>query len=47
MLASTLLSIHNLRTLIRLAQEMRTAILAGEFESYAADTLAQLKVEHG
>lgn len=41
-LGSTLLSIHNLRTLIRLAQEMRAAIRAGDFARYAAETLAAL-----
>ncbi len=42
-LGSTLLSIHNLRTLIRLAQEMRAAIRAGDFARYAAETLAALR----
>ena len=37
MLAGTLLSIHNLHTLIQLAKDMRAAILAGEFERFAAD----------
>lgn len=37
MLAGTLLSIHNLYTLIHLAKDMRTAILAGEFDAFAAD----------
>jgi queuine tRNA-ribosyltransferase len=32
MLSATLLSIHNLHTLIHLAKEMRAAILAGTFE---------------
>ena len=41
MLAGTLLSIHNLRTLVRLAGEMRQAILAGRFDSFAADYFAQ------
>jgi queuine tRNA-ribosyltransferase len=40
MLAATLLTIHNLQTLIHLAQEMRQAILAGEFDSFAAQWLA-------
>ena len=35
MLSATLLSIHNLHTLIQLAKEMREAILAGEFEEFA------------
>lgn len=47
MLASTLLSIHNLRVLVRLAQEMRAAILAGEFSVFAAKRLGQLKEKPG
>lgn len=35
MLAGTLLSIHNLRTLVRLAQDMREAILQGRFQAFA------------
>lgn len=35
MLAATLLSIHNLHTLIHLAKDMRTAITKGEFEQFA------------
>jgi queuine tRNA-ribosyltransferase len=42
MLGSTLLSIHNLRTLIRLAKEMRTAILNGQFTEYANQVLQRL-----
>jgi queuine tRNA-ribosyltransferase len=42
-LASTLLSIHNLRVLIRLTEEMRAAIVDGSFQSYAAETLGRLK----
>ncbi len=44
-LAATLLSIHNLRTLVRLTQEMRAAIQAGQFASYAANALAQLGIK--
>jgi queuine tRNA-ribosyltransferase len=40
MLSATLLSIHNLHTLIHLTQEMRQAILDGRFAAYAADSLA-------
>jgi queuine tRNA-ribosyltransferase len=40
MLSATLLSIHNLHTLIHLAQEMRQAILDGRFAAYAADPLS-------
>ncbi len=35
MLAATLLSIHNLHTLVHLAQEMREAIITGRFEAWA------------
>jgi queuine tRNA-ribosyltransferase len=35
MLSATLLSIHNLHTLIQLAKDMRLAILDGEFEQFA------------
>ena len=42
MLAATLLSIHNLRTLIRLASEMRTAIVEGRFTDYMAEALGQI-----
>ncbi len=45
MLAATLLSIHNLHRLIALTAEMRQAILAGEFDTYAQQYLAQLE-EH-
>lgn len=37
MLAATLLSIHNLFTLLELAREMRTAILAGRFAAFAEE----------
>jgi queuine tRNA-ribosyltransferase len=36
MLSATLLSIHNLHTLVRLAQDMRAAIVLGTFETVAA-----------
>jgi queuine tRNA-ribosyltransferase len=42
MLASTLLSIHNLRTLVRLAEEMRAAVLSRTFDTYASETLSRL-----
>jgi queuine tRNA-ribosyltransferase len=41
MLAATLLSIHNLHTLIHLMADMREAILAGEFEAFAAQWRAE------
>ncbi len=44
MLAATLLSIHNLRMLIRLTAEMRIAILEGRFADYMATTLEQITV---
>jgi queuine tRNA-ribosyltransferase len=42
MIASTLLSIHNLRMLVRLTEQMRAAIYEGCFSTFAADTLARL-----
>jgi queuine tRNA-ribosyltransferase len=42
MLAATLLSIHNLHTLINLAREMREAIIEGNFEKYAEDALKNI-----
>jgi queuine tRNA-ribosyltransferase len=40
MLSATLLSIHNLHTLVNLAREMRRAVLAGKFEVFAREFLA-------
>ncbi len=40
MLAATLLSIHNLYTLLQLARDMRQAILDGRFARFAQDFLA-------
>lgn len=37
MLSGTLLSIHNLRVLIRIAEQSRAAVLAGTFEAYVTD----------
>lgn len=42
MLAATLLSIHNLHTLINLAREMRLAIIDGTFEEYAENALRKI-----
>ena len=42
MLAATLLSIHNLHTLINLTKEMREAILEGKFEQYAGDAFKKI-----
>jgi len=41
MLAGTLLSIHNLYTLIHLARDMRQAILGGRFEAFAEQFFAE------
>ncbi|HSN93653.1 MAG TPA: tRNA guanosine(34) transglycosylase Tgt [Anaerolineaceae bacterium] len=46
MLAATLLSIHNLHTLINLAKEMRKAIIEGSFEQYAEDALEKIHKNH-
>jgi queuine tRNA-ribosyltransferase len=40
MLAATLLSVHNLHTLLQLTRDMRQAILEGRFERFASDFLA-------
>ena len=40
MLSATLLSIHNLYTLVRLAKDMRAAILAERFDAFAGDFFA-------
>jgi queuine tRNA-ribosyltransferase len=40
MLAATLLSVHNLHTLLKLADDMRQAIFEGRFERFATDLLA-------
>jgi queuine tRNA-ribosyltransferase len=42
MLAGTLLSIHNLHTLINLTKEMRAAIVEGTFDQYAEDALKKI-----
>jgi queuine tRNA-ribosyltransferase len=41
LLAGTLLSIHNLRALIRLMGQIRTYIADGSFESYVPELLRQ------
>ncbi len=41
MLAATLLSIHNLHTLVQLARDMREAIIAGRFEAWAHSVLSE------
>ncbi len=40
MLASTLISIHNIYTLLQIVADARQAILAGTFDAFAADFLA-------
>jgi queuine tRNA-ribosyltransferase len=40
MLAATLISIHNLHTLISLTQDLRAAIIEGKVQSFAKDFLA-------
>ena len=39
MLSATLLSIHNLQTLVQLTHDIRQAIIAGQFESFKQDFL--------
>lgn len=43
MLSATLISIHNLHTLLHLAEEIRTAILSGYFQEYATNFLLALE----
>jgi queuine tRNA-ribosyltransferase len=45
MLAATLISIHNLYTLLQLVRDARQAILAGVFDSFAADFLANYQAD--
>jgi queuine tRNA-ribosyltransferase len=42
MLAATLLSIHNLHTLLQLAREIRQKIITGNFDTFAVDFLSNL-----
>jgi len=44
MLAATLLSIHNLHTLLELARNLRKAILAGNLDPFADQALAKLGI---
>jgi tRNA-guanine family transglycosylase len=41
MLSATLLSIHNLHTLIKLTDDIRQAILAGDFTDFASEYFQQ------
>lgn len=45
MLSATLISIHNLYTLVRLANEMRAAIINGNFDQFAARFFQELNLE--
>ena len=45
MLASTLISIHNLFTLIELVKDARRAILAGNFAKFGSQVLAEMEGE--
>ncbi len=47
MLAATLLSIHNLHTLLQLARDMRQAILEDRFDAFADDFLSKLLIADG
>jgi queuine tRNA-ribosyltransferase len=44
MLAATLLSIHNLHTLLQLTRDMRQAILQGQFEDFAKEFLGRREI---
>jgi queuine tRNA-ribosyltransferase len=45
MLSATLISIHNIHTLLDLARRMRLAIIAGDFDRFAADFLSHYPVQ--
>ena len=44
MLAATLLSIHNLHTLLQLARDLRQAIIEGRLEAFADEAIARLNL---
>ena len=44
MLAATLLSIHNLHTLLQLARDLRQAILEGRLQAFADAAMAKLNI---
>ena len=44
MLAATLLSIHNLHTLLQLARDLRQAIIEGRLQSFADEAMAKLNI---
>jgi queuine tRNA-ribosyltransferase len=43
MIGATLLSIHNIHTLLQLARDMRKAIIDGEFEEFSQPWLWEAK----
>jgi queuine tRNA-ribosyltransferase len=43
MLAATLLSIHNLHTLIQMAYDIRQAILEGRYDDFTQEYLAEIE----
>ncbi len=43
-LASTLLSIHNLHTLVQLTRDLRQAIIGGYLDDFATEALAKLNL---
>ena len=43
MLAATLLSIHNLHTMLQLARDLRQAILEGQLQNFAGAALERMK----
>jgi tRNA-guanine family transglycosylase len=45
MLSGTLLSIHNIHTLLALARDLRQAILDGRYAAFAEAYLNQLDIE--
>lgn len=47
LLAGTLLSVHNLHTLLQLARNMREAIQEGHFNDFASQNLRNLEKGHG
>jgi tRNA-guanine family transglycosylase len=42
MLSGTLLSIHNIHTLLNLASNLRQAILTGQFDAFSQNYLSNL-----
>jgi queuine tRNA-ribosyltransferase len=46
MLASTLISIHNIFTLVELSRKLRAAIIGNDFDNQAGMLLSQLKSQN-